>query len=153
MVTITSVFPSVEWERVSPEDVDMDSAKLSDANLRLERNVWKYGNGYFRVAIVRHGRLVAEWNFGLAPQAQLWMASATKSIFSSILGIAIEDGRIGSADDKLIDYYPEAMDVPEGTGPKDDRYAFDKDRDITLRQLITNTSGYTKPGEEPGKLN
>ena len=44
------------------------------------------------------------------------------------------------------------MDVPEGKGPKPGRYAFEKDRDITFRQLISNTSGYMKPGEEPGKV-
>ena len=44
------------------------------------------------------------------------------------------------------------MDVPEGEGPKDNRYAFPKDRHITFRQLISNTSGYMKPGEEPGTV-
>ena len=44
------------------------------------------------------------------------------------------------------------MDVPEGTGPKPGRYAFEKDRDLTFRQLICNVSGYMKPGEEPGKV-
>jgi len=82
---------------------------------------------------------------------QLSLASAAKSIFSCILGIAIEEGKIQSADDKVIDYYPEAFNVQEGEGPKPGRHAFKKDREITFRQLISNTSGYMKPGEEPGK--
>ena len=80
------------------------------------------------------------------------MYSASKSVFSSILGIAIDEGRISSVDARLTDYYPEAMDVPEGEGPKNGRYAFDKDHAITLRQLVSNTSGHMKPGEEPGKV-
>jgi CubicO group peptidase (beta-lactamase class C family) len=72
--------------------------------------------------------------------------------FSCILGIAIDEGKLPSADAKIFDYYPEAMDVPEGEGSKDGRYAFEKDRNITFRQLISNTSGYMKPGEEPGKV-
>ena len=44
------------------------------------------------------------------------------------------------------------MDVPEDGGPKPGRYAFEKDRDITFRQLICNVSGYMKPDEEPGKV-
>jgi len=52
----------------------------------------------------------------------------------------------------LVDYYPEAMDVPQGEGPKEGRYVFEKDRQITFRQLISNTSGYMKPGEEPGTV-
>ena len=43
------------------------------------------------------------------------------------------------------------MEVKEGEGPKEGRYAFEEDRDITFRQLIGNTSGYMKPGEQPGK--
>ena len=83
---------------------------------------------------------------------RLSLASVAKSIFSCILGIAIEEEKIRSADDKIIDYYPEAFDVKEGQGPKPGRFAFEKDRKITFRQLISNTSGYMKPGEEPGKI-
>jgi CubicO group peptidase (beta-lactamase class C family) len=82
---------------------------------------------------------------------KLPLASAAKSIFSCILGIAIDEGKLPSADAKIFNYYPEAMDVPEGEGPKAGRHAFEKDRNITFRQLISNTSGYMKPGEEPGK--
>jgi hypothetical protein len=67
------------------------------------------------------------------------LASAAKSIFSCILGIAIADGKLPSADAKIVDYYPEAMDVPEGEGPKPGRYAFEKDRHITFRQLIISS--------------
>lgn len=87
-----------------------------------------------------------------ADDIQLPLASAAKSIFACMLGIAIGEGKLPSADAKIVDYYPEAMDVPEGRGPKPDRYVCEKDRDITFRQLISNTSGYMKPGEEPGKV-
>jgi CubicO group peptidase (beta-lactamase class C family) len=92
------------------------------------------------------------WGYASARDVRLPLASAAKSIFSCILGIAIEEGKLPSADAKIIDYYPEAMDVPESKGPKAGRCAFEKDRDITFRQLISNTSGYMKPGEEPGRV-
>ena len=142
-------YPDVEWERVAAPEAGFDPGKLDDARRWLEERV---GDGRYRVAIVRGGRLVAEWNHGVGRDEQLWLASATKSIFSCILGIAIEEGEITSADAKIVDYYPEAMDVPPGEGPKDGRCVFKKDRDITFRQLISNTSGYMKPGEEPGKV-
>ena len=87
-----------------------------------------------------------------ARNTHLPLASAAKSVFSCILGIAIREGKIPSADAKVADFYPEAMDISEGEGPKPGRYAFQKDRAITFRQLISNTSGYMKPGEEPGKV-
>lgn len=138
-----------DWVRVPPDEAGFDPRKLTRAKAWLDEHV---GDGRYRVVILRGGRLVAEWNHGVEPEAQVGLASAAKSVFSCMLAIAIEEGRIGSADDKVVDYYPEMMDVPEGEGPKEGRHAFEKDRGITFRQLISNTSGYMKPGEEPGKV-
>ena len=143
------VYPGAEWTRTSPRQVGIDPEKLDGAKRWLDDHV---GEERYRIAIVRGGQLVAEWNHGVERDEQLWLASAAKSVFSCILGIAIEEGKIPSADAKIVDYYPEAMDVPEDEGPKPGRYAFEKDRAITFRQLISNTSGYMKPGEEPGQV-
>lgn len=144
-----TVYPGAEWARVSPAEAGFDPEKLEAAKNWLDSHI---GDDRYRVIIVCGGRLVAEWNHSVGRDEQLGIASAVKSIYSCILGILIEEARIPSADAKIVDYYPEAMDVPEGEGPKDGRYAFQKDRDITFRQLISNTSGYMKPGEEPGKV-
>ena len=146
---VTKVFPGVEWTRRPPGEVGFDENALE----RLRR--WLYqsaGDRPFRVLIVRHGYLVAEWENDLSSGDKRSLASAAKSVFSSVLGIAVAEGMIPSADERVIDYYPEMMDVPEGQGPKPERHAFPKDQGITFRQLISNTSGYMKPGEEPGKV-
>lgn len=148
----STTYPGPEWERVSPHDAGFAPDKLDSARQWLDGTAAKGEKERYRVAIVRGGRVVAEWNRGVGRDEQLRMASATKSIFSCILGIAIEDGRLPSADAKIVEYYPEAMNVPESEGPKPGRYAFEKDRAITFRQLVSNTSGYMKPGEEPGKV-
>ncbi len=148
MAEVTPTYPDPDWARVAPAEVGLDPQKLAEAEGWLKRHA---SEGRYRVVIIRGGRLVAEWNYGVAGQEQLALASAAKSIFSCLLGIAIEEGRLPSADAKVVDYYPEMMDVPEGEGPKAGRYAFEKDRGITFRQLICNTSGYMKPGEEPGR--
>ncbi|MGY8822444.1 MAG: hypothetical protein ACKVJG_00640 [Candidatus Latescibacterota bacterium] len=106
----------------------------------------------YHFAICRAGYLVAEWNNGVDPQRHQRQASAAKSYYSCILGIAIDEGKLPSADAKVVDYYPQMMDVPAGEGPKEGRHAFDKDREITFRQLIANCSGYMKPDEEPGQV-
>ena len=102
--------------------------------------------------IVRHGRIAAEWNFRIDPFEKARQASASKSTFACVLGIAVEEGVIRSADDHVVDYYPELMDVAPGEGPKDGRHAFPENEEISFRQLIGNTSGYMKPGEAPGKV-
>ena len=59
--------------------------------------------------------------------------------------------RLGSDDDRVVDYYLEIIEVREGQGPKPGRHAFSKDKNVTFRQLIANTSGYMKPKEKSGK--
>jgi CubicO group peptidase (beta-lactamase class C family) len=146
---IKRIFPSKFWQQLAPDPAGFNPDKLSIIDNWLSDQSFEKS---YRIVIIRYGYLVAEWNHKVNRDEHIKLASAAKSVFSCILGKAIEEGRIGSADDLLADYYPEAFDVPEGFGPKPGRYAFEKDRNITLRQLITNTSGYMKPGEEPGKV-
>ncbi len=143
------VYPADRWETITPSDAGFDPTKFQQVEQWLIDN--RQDRNY-RIVIVRGGRLVAEWYQGVDRDTQLWLASAAKSIFASILGIVIGEGKIASADTRLIDLYPEALAVPEGTGPKPGRYVFPKDHDITLRHLISNTSGYMKPNEPPGKV-
>ncbi len=140
-------FPGNDWDRIGPEEAGIASGRLEEARRRLEARA---GAGRYRAVVVRAGRLVAEWQRGVDTDERLGLASAAKSVYSCMLAIAVAEGKIGSPDDKAVDYYPEMMDVPEGRGPKPGRFAKPEDRDITFRQLISNTSGYMKPGERPG---
>jgi CubicO group peptidase (beta-lactamase class C family) len=151
-ITMITVYPGTEWETISPASAGFDPAKLEAARRWQHERARDPRYETYRTVIVRGGRVAAEWNQGLDRTYRARLASATKSIFSSILGIVIAEGKIPSADARLIDLYPEALDVPPGRGPKEGRYAFDKDREITFRQLISNTSGYMKPGEMPGHV-
>ena len=148
-MTAIRTFPQENWQKAPPPDVNMDAERLNQAKQWLDE---KFADLKYRVAIVRHGYLVAEWTRAIDAESKIPIASANKSLLSSMLGIALAEGRIRSADDLVIDYYPEMMDVPEGEGPKEGRYAFAKDRNATLRHLICNVSGYMKPGEEPGQV-
>ncbi len=53
--------------------------------------------------------------------------SATKSIISLLIGIAIDEGKIKSVDQKVIDFFPE---FAEGYG-----------KDLTIKNLLTMSSG------------
>ena len=144
-----TVFPQDNWQRTSPREVGFSAQKLGEVEEWFEEE--SEGSPY-RVVIVREGRIVDEWYQGMEKDQLYEIASATKSVFSCMLGIAIEEGKVASADERLVDYYPEAMEVPEGEGPKENRYAFPVNERITFRQLISNTSGYMKPGEAPGQV-
>lgn len=139
------IFPQETWERRTPEHL----SKLNEAKAWLDDSA---GDHPYRVVIIQDGRLIAEWNRGHDQEEQLDLASASKSIFSSVLGIVVAEGKLSSVDARIIDTYPEAFAIGPDEGPKPGRYAFEKDRAITFRQLISNTSGYMKPDEQPGKV-
>ena len=140
------VFPKKEWIKKPAAELGFSEDRLDAASRWLDE---KAGDKRYRVALARDGYIAAEWQKRVDTHRQFGMASAAKSVYSSILGIVVAEGKLPSADAKVIDYYPEMMDVKEGEGPKAGRFARPEDRDITFRQLITNMSGYMKPGETP----
>lgn len=144
-----TTFPDDTWDACEPADVGIDATKLARARDWLNANS---SDGGYRFLLVRHGRVAAEWNKAIDPRKYTPIASAAKSLYSNVLGVSVARGMLSSADDPVVARYPEMMDVPEGRGPKDGRHAFEEDRAITFRQLISNTSGYMKPGESPGEV-
>ncbi len=123
-MTEGKTFPEKDWETVPASAVGVDSEKLEQAKRWLDE---KFEEVRYRVAIVRNGYLLAEWTHNIGPEERITIASANKSLLSSMLGIAIAEGKIASADDRVVVYYPEMMDVPEGEGHKEGRHAFEKD--------------------------
>lgn len=148
-MTSGMVFPETEWERADPEALGFDPARLTAVGGWQAEHA---GGSPYRLLVVRHGRVAAEWHGGgMGPEDLQGQASASKSTYSTVLGIAIAEGMISSADDLVADYYPEFLDVAPDEGPKENRYAFPENAGITFRQLIGNMSGYMKPGESPGR--
>lgn len=80
--------------------------------------------------VVHHDRIVYERYFaGAGQQVRETSFSVAKSFVSTLVGIAIEQGRIKSLDDAVTDYVPELA-------RRDPRFTR-----ITLRDLLTMTSG------------
>jgi CubicO group peptidase (beta-lactamase class C family) len=99
-------FPGREWARQRPEEVGFSSERLAAVEAWLHR----IAEGEpFRLVIARHGYLAAEWGQGVDVEEALGQASASKSYFSCILGIAVAEGKIPSPDARVCDYYPEMV--------------------------------------------
>jgi CubicO group peptidase (beta-lactamase class C family) len=80
--------------------------------------------------VVHDDRLVLERYFGGATRESLQTSfSAAKSFVSTLVGIAIDEGLVGSVDDPVTQYVPELA-------ARDPRF-----RQITLRHLLTMSSG------------
>jgi CubicO group peptidase (beta-lactamase class C family) len=91
--------------------------------------------------IVKNGELIVEeFMNGGGPDQLYDLRSASKSILSAILGIAIRDGYIESIDQKVIDFFPEYK------SDKLDPRVYD----LRIRHLITMKSGFDI--KESGKV-
>lgn len=80
--------------------------------------------------VVHKGALVHEWYAeGIKRETLQTSFSVSKSFLSTLIGIAIHDGSIGSLDDPITEYIPELL-------KKDPRFGA-----VTLKHLITMSSG------------
>ena len=120
------------------------------------REPFGFGIGPFKVrsgaagVIVRHGYIVAEWG---DTRSVDMTHSVSKSFLSTTVGLALQDGLIGSIDDLARDYMA-PVDLPPGDGePGIDRVGFGKpdvttlfntehNRQITWRHLLTQSSDW-----------
>jgi len=82
--------------------------------------------------LVSHkGQIVLERYFNGARAAQAAnIKSASKSVISALVGIAVSRGQIKSVDQRIVDYFPDLATDPEP-----------RKRDITIEDLLTMRSG------------
>ena len=128
------------WETAAPESAGMDGARLCGIAARLQLT----GSDVHAVVVARHGRLVFEqyfpgldqpWGEAEAPHeftatSKHDMRSASKSVISLLVGIAIDRKLIASADEPVVKFFPEYRSVKQA--------GWDT---ITLRHLLTMSSG------------
>jgi len=96
------------------------------------RGLLNEGSTNHGIVALYKGKIVYEWYAdGWDKDKPHDMFSATKSITSALVGIAIEDGFIDSVDDTFVKYYPDA-DIEIDAELK---------QQITIKQMLTMTSG------------
>jgi CubicO group peptidase (beta-lactamase class C family) len=130
-----------QWSVAAPESVGLASAPLCSMIKWLDGS--KESNVH-AVLVVRHGMLVFEhylsggdeaWgrpigNIAFDREVRHDERSATKSVISLLLGIAIDHGLVKGIDKPVLSFFPEYADLRT---PEKDR--------ITLRDLITMSAG------------
>lgn len=117
---------SAAWIEAAPADVSLDATMLAAAGAEAATMPRFRG-----LLVARHGRLAFERYFGGADAATLFdVRSVTKSVISALVGIALRDGVLPSADAPVAGYLspPYVLD--------------DASRGITVRHLLTMTSGF-----------
>jgi len=117
------------WETSSLSEEGVDSEKIDEMILEILNGKYKDTHS---VLLVKNGKLILEEYFsGYNRNSKHVMASATKSIASILVGIAIDRRMIPNIDLKIYELFPEYR----GTKWIDEKY------DITLKHLLTMTAG------------
>jgi CubicO group peptidase (beta-lactamase class C family) len=128
-------WPTAEWRTADPADHGFDADEVAE----IERLVEESYRSVQSIAIVRNGYLIYEryWR-GFDAADGHDTRSATKSVTSALVGIALGDGSIESLDqtvgELLADKLPSDAD-PRMAG-------------VTVRQLLSMTAGL--PADDPG---
>lgn len=120
-------WPTTEWRTALPETQGIDSTKLADALLAYrEQDIQIHS-----LLVIRDGYVVADATFyPYDGQSVHDVASVTKSVMTTLIGIAIDQGQL-SLDDKMVSFFP-------------DRAMANRDarkETITVRHLVSMSSG------------
>jgi CubicO group peptidase (beta-lactamase class C family) len=119
-------------------DLDAPFEMADEFNLML-KNIDDYEYPANSVIVVNQGTIVREIYYNdFSYSTQFNTYSVTKSFTSALVGIAIDQGIIGSVDDPVVSYFPNATfdhDSPEK-------------QSVTIRHVLTMTSGFDY-GEDP----
>ena len=119
-------------------DLDAQFDMANEFDLML-KNIDDYEYPANSVIVVNRGTIVREIYYNdFSYSTQFNTYSVTKSFTSALVGIAIDQGIIGSVDDPVVSYFPNATfdhDSPEK-------------QNVTIRHVLTMTSGFDY-GEDP----
>jgi CubicO group peptidase (beta-lactamase class C family) len=124
------VFPNSNWELSTPADAGLDPLALKAISQVLAGP----GSNANALVVVRRGKIVWEQYFeGTGSQDRHHLFSITKSVISSLVGVALRRGEIQSVEQPISDFFP-------GTNP-----AASPLSQLTVRHLLTMTTGMTWP--------
>ena len=126
-------WPTTGWRSSPPEAQGIDSDKLAELLLAIREQ----GVQIHSLLMIRHGHVVVDATFyPYDGQAVHNVASVTKSLMTTLIGIAADQGKL-NLEDKMVSFFP-------------DRSIANLDEsktDITVRHLASMSSGLDCTGE------
>ena len=117
------------WQRATPESVGFDTSRLNAMEAAIEAGEFKKISS---VLVASHGQLVYEKYFEGDAATLRDTRSATKSITSLLVGLAIQEKKLRSIDAKVLDLLPEHRRKQQNPDPRKEK--------ITIEDLLTMSS-------------
>jgi CubicO group peptidase (beta-lactamase class C family) len=132
-------WPTEGWRESTPERQGIDSAAL----LNMFDYVRKHGTRVHSVLIIRNGYVVVDASFFPYDSDSVHdLASVTKSVTSTMIGIAIQQGKISDVHANLSSFFRRQQ--KQDTDPRKAR--------ITLADLLSMRSGLQCPSNQSEQL-
>jgi CubicO group peptidase (beta-lactamase class C family) len=129
-------WPTEDWRTSTPEEQGMDSQVLTQMQDAIRQNHLMLHS----LLVIRNGYLVSE-TYYQSYQPNMWheIYSCTKSVVSTLIGIAVDKGYIDRLDRRVVDFFPQRrfknLDPQKAA--------------MTLENLLTMTSGLDWQDENP----
>jgi CubicO group peptidase (beta-lactamase class C family) len=123
-----SYWPTNGWEGATPESQGFSSVKLADALNAIKNKSMNINS----LMVIRNGSVILEAYF-YPYDGSIYhdVASVTKSVMTTLIGIAVDQGKL-SLDDPILSFFP-------------DRTIANRDsmkEQVTVRHLVSNSSGF-----------
>jgi CubicO group peptidase (beta-lactamase class C family) len=124
--------PGDDWKVSTPAEQGLDPMLVAELYHNAAELETLYG-----LLVIKNGHLIAEgyFNEGSVDKKAL-LQSATKSYYSALVGIALDQGCLSSVDQKMMEFFSEFADQIDD--PRKEQ--------ITIRHLLQLRAGF--PGEE-----
>jgi CubicO group peptidase (beta-lactamase class C family) len=118
-----------DWRRATPESVGLDASRLAAMEAAVNAGEFKKIGS---VLVARHGQLVYEKYFEGNATTLRDTRSATKSITSLLVGLAIQDKKLSGVEARILDLLPERRCKLQNPDPRKE--------EITVEDLLTMSS-------------
>jgi CubicO group peptidase (beta-lactamase class C family) len=129
LLLTVAAFGQSNWRRNTPESVGLDAPKLDAMEVAIRAGEFKKIGS---VLIARNGQLVYERYFEGDAASLRDTRSATKSITSLLIGMAIQDKKLTGTNARILDLLPEHRRRLQNLDPRKDK--------ITVEDLLTMSS-------------
>jgi CubicO group peptidase (beta-lactamase class C family) len=125
-----------DWQVSNPVEQDLDAMSVAELYFHAAELETIYG-----LLVVKNGYLIAEDYFnGATISDTCLLQSVSKSIVSTLIGIALKNDILPEVEAKMLDYFPAYADSVTDS----------RKQEITLRDMLQMRSGY--PDEETAQV-
>ncbi len=129
LLLVSHAFAQDDWRRASPDSVGLDASRLDAMEAAIKADEYKKIGS---ILIARHGQLVYEKYFDGDAATLRDTRSATKSITSLLIGLAIQEKKLAGTDATILNLLPGRRLKLQNRDPRKEK--------ITVEDLLTMSS-------------